>query len=462
MEVSKKHKAEIKAALKAWNSKRDDGLLDHWLLGVQALEKLADRTTFEARRLATNRVLLQGFDELKVRMLQGEYILRERFPNQRTQFAVRTDLSMSNATFNRRQDDAIVLLTTLLLEQEQTQREQRRQLLMSRLPNWAHRQWFGIDSIKRQLANRLDSKQTPFQMVISGIGGIGKSTLAYATAATVADDCSYKHIFWVYVPVPILVKRSSTEVEELLISVLSEQITGRNSTLLTKTQIQNWLKTHQSLVIIDNIEDEHDVANLLYLTEPWLNPSKVVITSRVHPENLPHVYLHRVDTLSREDCYALIRSVAFENNQTALAEASDYNLAPIYDRIGGNPLATKMIVGMVASMPLSIVLCDMPVGGFAEMKEMYRFIYQRAWKTLSTDAQTLLLMMPMFVEHGATMEQMQTVTEMKIAQLWTAIRELLVRSLLIRVSNSLEESRYTIHRLTDNFLQVDVLEWRTA
>ena len=66
--------------------------------------------------------------------------------------------------------------------------------------------------------------------------------------------------------------------------------------------------------------------------------------------------------------------------------------------------------------------------------------------------------MTLVAESGALPEQMQAICGLDEDGFWTAVHELVARSLL-EVQGTLQERRYGIHRLTETFLRREIIHW---
>jgi hypothetical protein len=130
----------------------------------------------------------------------------------------------------------------------------------------------------------------------------------------------------------------------------------------------------------------------------------------------------------------------------------------IYDRVGGNPLALKLVVSLAAVQPLAHILKDLEQIHPGAVEDLYRHIYWKAWRSLSPAAQTLLQAMPLITDAGALPEQLQALSGLSEMELWPSISELWSRSLL-EIRGALHEKRYSIHRLTETFLRTEIIHW---
>ena len=66
--------------------------------------------------------------------------------------------------------------------------------------------------------------------------------------------------------------------------------------------------------------------------------------------------------------------------------------------------------------------------------------------------------MPLVAESGGTPDYLRALSGLAEAQLWPALQELRNRSLL-EVRGTAVEKQYGIHRLTETFLQTEIIHW---
>jgi hypothetical protein len=144
---------------------------------------------------------------------------------------------------------------------------------------------------------------------------------------------------------------------------------------------------------------------------------------------------------------------------TVVSEAPAPNLQRIYQVVGGHPLALKLVVGQLASLPLSQVLSRLQQAQGKSIEELYTFIYWQVWHLLELTAQQVLLVMPL-VEEG-TMEQLLALSQLEPDDLNRALEQLITLS-LVQVGGELDDRRYSLHRLTETFLLNEALKWRSS
>ncbi|GAB4162837.1 MAG: hypothetical protein Fur0021_37400 [Candidatus Promineifilaceae bacterium] len=131
----------------------------------------------------------------------------------------------------------------------------------------------------------------------------------------------------------------------------------------------------------------------------------------------------------------------------------------IYEKVGGNPLALKLVVGLSHDFQtFDPVIADLTAAHLPDVAAMYHHIYWKAWRALSPDSRRLLEYMPLAADIGMLEEQMKGISGMDSANLLAAIHELIRRSLL-EVRGTPSGRRYGIHPLTRSFLLTDIINW---
>jgi hypothetical protein len=133
----------------------------------------------------------------------------------------------------------------------------------------------------------------------------------------------------------------------------------------------------------------------------------------------------------------------------------------VYALTGGNPLALKLVAGLVAVLPLPQVLSDLAHSRSDQVETMYKHIYWKAWHTLPPDAQALLQSMPLVADYGALPDQLQAISGLSEAQFWPALQALAARS-LVEIQGTTSHRRYGIHSLTRTFLHTEIIHWPSS
>ncbi|MEM7533916.1 MAG: NB-ARC domain-containing protein [Chloroflexota bacterium] len=364
------------------------------------------------------------------------------------------------------------------------------------LPPSTYAQLFGIDKQRQLLQDNLSTHTDPWILSIVGMGGVGKTTLAHVVSSWVAHNDLFEHIVWlttkqVEYDVYAGTQRSLTSpdsrpaqntvsftYDKFLDAVISEL--GLASALGIEEQVKTpergdgalpentqkkqerlrvYLSEHPTLIVIDNLESVADYKALVRDVRGLINPSKVIVTSR-YSVNAPGAMVLRIGELGDEDALALLRFEAQQRGLDEVAMATDDQLQPIYELVGGNPLALKLVVGQLLTLPLREVLARLKQARKVNERteyELYYYLYSHTWTLLSDDARELMLTMPVFPSQGGTWDELLVVSGLERTQLGPVLKELVARSLLN--TGGWPDKIYSIHRLTHTFLMTDVLKW---
>jgi hypothetical protein len=323
---------------------------------------------------------------------------------------------------------------------------------------------FGVDNVLSKLAALLLSPEPPWVVTLTGIGGIGKSSLANAAARQVIRHFQYDRIIWLSLdPQPVddqnppAAPLSYAELMAQLAPLVSPHIGPQTPPQQRELALQQLLKAFPYLIIIDNLEVATD-SHLLTHLHNLANPSKFLLTSRVRPFSQVGAFNFPLRELPAPDALALMRHQADAIGQRQLAQADDDLLASIYEHVGGNPLAIKLIVGLTHDLSLPQIIEELTQVHLQEVETLYRHIYWKVWQSLSQAAKILLEVMPLSSDMGIVQAQMQAISGLEEKDLVNAVHELSQRSLL-EVRGAPSERRYTIHSLTRTFLHSEIIHW---
>lgn len=459
---------QIKQALRSWHStNQQSNILSGLYLyrDVQRHEKLLPRQ-------ATNIVLKDGIDLLRGSYERDAELLSSRFMDGNSIQTVANQYNVADSTLYVMQREAIGRLADILeLEEAQASTDQKARLYQ-RLEASTYENLLGTELLEEQLIGRFIAAEPPPFILLEGMGGIGKTSLAHKLMTTVIAKGIFGEVGWVSarqmhlniggsldaVPEPAL--RAEVLVERLVRQLMPDFATTAASTEKQLTELQALLKELPHLIVVDNLETVVDVEELLPVLKKLADPSRFILTSRVMPATRMSIFQVKIPELSEEDSLELIRQEARWTNLSELAKAPAEELQPIYKAVGGNPLALRLIVGQNHTHSLQKILDDVKTASSTTTQNLYSFIYQTAWQSLTPHCQKVLRCMLLANPSGDEIEYIADVSDMSVDEIRTGLNDL-VRLNLVDARGGLNERRYSIHGLTRSFLHEEVIGWMT-
>jgi transcriptional regulator with XRE-family HTH domain len=342
---------------------------------------------------------------------------------------------------------------------------------LKRLELPPEQQLFGVRQEQAQLRDLIEQTKAPWIVVIDGIGGIGKTSLANGLVHEIMPTDRFYDIAWVsaqqeeFLPSTGLrpIECPALDVDTLTDTLL-EQL---HSTLPLSYSaeeklaiLSSLLKQQAYLIVIDNLETVVDYEALLPLLRKVAKPSKFLLTSRHHLYAHSDVFCLSLKELNQADTIALLKYEADVRGLSALVNAPRAALGNIYEMVGGNPLALKLVIGQIGVLPLSQVLENLKEARGKKTEDLYNYIYWQAWHALDPVSREVLLVMPLV--QGGTFAQLTALSQFELGELSQALEHLIALSLVEVSGDDLEQHRYRIHRLTETFLLTEVAKWQTA
>jgi hypothetical protein len=423
--------------------------------------------------LAVKNLLLESLDDLAEQAgADSAQILRQRFLDGLTAEAAAAHLNLTQDVAYKQQRAAIEKLAALVWQKELAARHEHARRVALRLEIHESVTLFGIDEKLAELLATLAKDDSPWVVALVGIGGIGKTSLADAAIRRLSHTTTFADVAWVSAHQKRFTPWNGLQPDpdgspaltfEALLDSIVEQLGFQDLQKLSFEQKQKDLharfKAHPYLVVVDNLETAADYKALVPSLGTLTQPSKFLLTSRRRLYEFPRIHNLDLDELSAPDSLALLRYEASHRGLAALVDAPDEALLDIYDATGGNPLALKLVVGLLSSLSLPRILADLRQARGRSVEDLYRFIYWQSWQVLDPQARQVLIVMPLVADSGGGLDQIATLSQVEGERLSDALRQLVHLS-LVNVHGPLEARRYGIHRLTETFLLNEVIKWQ--
>ncbi|CAG0961372.1 MAG: hypothetical protein IAE83_22290 [Anaerolinea sp.] len=413
-------------------------------------------------------------------------------------------LTISKAQFYRERTETLSALADRLLQMEQRALEQQRAETVKKLamlPPATTSRLFGVDWLLRKVLDALLSPNAPGLIILDGLGGLGKTALARVAAERAWITGRFGALAWINAQTrmwqwsrPQPVQESSLSLNRLydlllrqlnqslltfdqifstlarevgseevpdfdqLLDVLSREIDERElpteSVRAKFISILELLWAAPTLIILDGLEAVSDLQ--LTLESLWeavsRSQAKVIVTSRRRLGEFQNAYTLHMNELDNANAVLLARHYALERGIGSVGKASDEDINRIVEAAGANPLAMRLLVDQLSTLPFSQVYHDFCNPGVLS-SDLYKHIYGDVWQALSQEAKTALWALANFPAHKTdliTWERLRGRVSMPPEILNSALKEL-ASSCLVHVTENLSPN-YWISTLTRRFV----------
>lgn len=463
--------ASVHEALRLWAADPSAG---HSLADLTLVRREASASNL---RRAVNQVLLLALNHLAADYPDDAALLRTRFLDAMPVAAAAKARSVAEVTLYKMQRRAIGRLAAVLFALEQQENAGRQSALDSRLPPATCDRLFGVEAHLAALRALLLAPEGPRLVAIEGLGGIGKTALAHQL---LRDLAQHEQVFadfgWIsaqqrffQAAEGIAQTDAPALTAQALIEALVMQLVAGSVGVAPIAPdrairaLEARLRAIPHLIVVDNLETVADVASLLPTLTRLAGPSKFILTSREAFHVQAGIYHFAVPELSEAAALSVVRHEARLHGISHAADASDEELRPIYETVGGNPLALRLVTGQLQILSLAQVLANLREAKGKRAEALYNYIYWSAWHRLPVAAQDVLAQMPLFAQEGADLAAIREICHEVCGLPEEVVVEALIylaKLSLVNVSGDLHTRRYSIHRVTETFLLREVIKWR--
>ncbi len=460
--------SDLRTALKGWrrptlgdaalaNGLADVGrrqAADRWLIRSKALRQtiIAALASMRAGGLDEQAGLLEGryLRKASVIRLADTYHLSERSIYHRLNEA---HMALAHALWAQEQGAAEGSVDSALASGSAPSLPRARHL-----PPRTYARLFGVDEVLAQLLGYLEDRDRHWVISLDSMAGLGKTALAREAAGQLAASDRFAEIAWVVVNPEFYSSRGSRGLDlptltcGQMLDAIASQLFGLDLEPLDlpakRDRVRELLRGRSYLIVLDNLETVMDCGTLVDWLGEMANPSKFLLTSRhwlMADVGLSVILLNQ---LSGSESLALLRHEAQLRGLPEVANATDSALNPILAVTGGNPLAIKLVVGQLVSLPLSRVLTALKTVQ-PDRDAFYRYLYRVSWDLVSAAAQELLRSMAQLPAGRGNWEDLSAGSGLSGDDLASAIEGLITYSLL--QASGFEEKSYCLHPLTVHF-----------
>lgn len=312
-------------------------------------------------------------------------------------------------------------------------------------------------------------KRKPMTAIV-GLGGIGKTALAYGVVSRLLDGDVFDGVVWTsakqerFEGEAVKHDAAAPYTFDTLLNDIGRQC-GRSDILemppeRKRAVVVDLLQANRVLIVMDNLETVSESSTVIGQLVPMLGASKLLITSRHHVKHA-QVFTLNLSGFPVEEGVVFLREESRERGIKEVAQADHSQLLRIQTAAGGAPLAMRLVVGQVSRSPLEVVLSNLKQANYhGETYPFYRFLFFNSWHVLDMPARRVLVDMAVFPPRtGGAVADVVAISQVPEAEFWPAISQLVTLSLVDKIG-ALGEERFALHTLTQNFVKSDITrEW---
>ncbi len=300
-------------------------------------------------------------------------------------------------------------------------------------------EFIGRNKEKEEILNALCSRA--YIIVLEGIGGIGKTSLALESVHESLKKKLFDKVIWVSCA-------ENTELNNILkvtAKSLNYDIKKPDYKNLTK-DIYILLQKQRTLMVLDNFESVEDEQVYKFI-QKVPEPTKVLVTTRKQFTN--HVFIIPIKGLQQDESFDLITTRA---KQLGISELTSKSIDTFVDRLhkltGGVPLAIEWAIGQIKrGRPNDSVIRDL----VEARGEIYEEIFHQSWNMLSNDAKKMIKALVIFIT-PVNRRILQVICDIDETVFEKAIVEL-VELFLVERSNEINDPSYSLHSLIKHFVE---------
>ena len=459
-------KAALVTALRRYRHRPEQSELSAWLA-------VARHQLEPTQADAVRATLHEAFEAVRAECGDGVTILEKRYLEDLDFQTIGRQIGYSDPSVSRKQADALAAMAAWLLAVEAAERQQLRAAQLAHLETPTYLRLFGAEVASAEVTGLLQQPGPPWIISIGGMGGLGKTALADYVVRQVVRNGKLEGVAWITARRERLnpggtlrASDGATVTVDTLWDLLAAQVLSdlpaetHWSDAKRREMVLQRLRNAEHLVVIDNVETVVEVEPVLDLLRQLVNPSRILLTTRTNLFQEGDIYHYVLPPIQAGSALELIRHEAAIRNLPAVAAAGDAELHPIFEAVGGNPLALRLVVGQLHLHPLDAILADLSEVRLQPVEGLYTFIYQRGWAQLDEITRAVFLTMPLSPEEGAEPAHLAELGGFTDTDLQRALSHLVTLNLVDRRDGfGLHRTRYSIHSLTRRFLHRHVLRW---
>ncbi|MEM9775349.1 MAG: NB-ARC domain-containing protein [Chloroflexota bacterium] len=435
---------------------------------------LAERASRYQIQEAINEVISHALELLDDRNPEFGLLLLRRFVSEKP-ITLREMAKTNRPTawkkeetrLNQVQKKAITELAEIINGEEQKSRAHFKAEMVHNLGASSYQELVGTLKLEQELVDNLLNNQHIHIYMLTGYGGVGKSSLADRMIRLALEKQLFYHVIRIDVINGVI--KPDLLIKKLAYKLFNKPLDPAASIDQLDKQIAQSLTTLPWLIFIDGIEDK--LEPILEKIKQFSGPSKFIVTSREKPADQNQIYCKEIPTLSMSDGYILFtQTLNAVHEQPVGNHFGLTHFTPIFDKVGGNPFAIKLVATLTRQMSLPDILEDLKLVDHAQIRALYDRVYKRIWGMLDQKSRQIMISLALFNKKHVTHQMILSMNQLShVGNGLVPIDNSDLHSCLIQLNNqSLVETsgsildqnyRYGLHNLTHSYLRTSIIQW---
>ncbi len=322
------------------------------------------------------------------------------------------------------------------------------------LPAPSYSRLFGVETLIQDVVAQLKSQHTSRLIVLTGIGGMGKTAVADAVARRAIQQHLFAHVIWVTAAAD-KINVPAGSVFQSIVNTLCRQLlpedNHESNPVKQLVRLRFKLNRYPHLVVIDNLEESDEASLALKQLQGIIGSGKCLVTARHHPPVEIEATTISIPELSFKDATDLLNYQTEVTGGLALQQVTEADIEDLYAIVGGHPFALRLIPRLARMYPLSEILLSWQNEQPGYIANVYKSVYDELWLTLLPTEKHLMSIMPLVSQTGGTLDYLQVICNLPRETVWPILTKLM-ECCLIEPHGNMYEQRYRIHRLTEQYV----------
>ena len=327
------------------------------------------------------------------------------------------------------------------------------------LPEREYQNFIGRKNEFRNLEKMIKHRRF-FMSALDGIGGVGKTALAYYLCDEIIDNKNYKtfdfeYIIWLSAKTTKLVDgkihnidQSFEHLEQLLDSILN--VVGFPEYLSLETEkkitvVYSILEIADCLIVLDNLE----TISAKNLNDIWTfisdipDPSKVLFTSREYSFDVSQIL--RIESLEDEDCLYFIENIKKDFPDMKINKENERKIIKLSS---GLPIALNSILGQYIS---GKSIRSIENGIKNNTDDLSKFCFQEQLKKLNEDHLKVIILNALTIQELSQDSMSFILGDFISEEIDKILSE--IRSLsIVKMNRNTDETTFSMLPLVKNYV----------